>query len=489
VKILFCSPEAMPFAKTGGLADVAGAMPGALKKLGLNVHLVLPLYRTIREKCFDLRPLLRNLMVPFKNEVLKVNIFETQGYGDVPVYLIENNDFYDRPHLYGNGKGDYPDNLERFAFFSHALLRCAESMIFPPDLIHCNDWQTGLIPALLKGPYSHNSILKDTPSVFTIHNIGYQGLFSPDEIKKTGLSKAEFFHINGLEYWGKISLLKSGIVYSNAITTVSPRYARDILTPKCGMGMEGILSQRKAALSGILNGVDYCSWNPAKDPHIAANFSTENLSGKGVCKNSLMKEMDIDTSLAHRPFLAVVSRLDAQKGIDLLVKIIDKVMLLKVGLIVLGSGNHTIQQDLRQASRRYPGRFALKLGFDEPLAHRIIAGADIFLVPSRYEPCGLTQMYAPKYGTVPVVRKTGGLDDTISEFDPGTNKGNGFKFGPYKSENFLNSIEKAVKLFQNTSVWKKIMDNGMRADFSWDYSARQYLQLYKSVISDQAPRV
>jgi starch synthase len=361
-------------------------------------------------------------------------------------------------------------------------LETTTTLSLKPNVIHCHDWQTGLVPALIKGPYRDSTSLGAPATVFTIHNLGYPGLFPAEKLSLTGLPKDPFFHPEGLEYYGKISLLKAGIVYSDAITTVSPAYAKEIQTTEYGMGMEGILRHRRAHLQGILNGVDYSLWDPSHDPHIPAHYSPRKMVGKKGCKEALIQEMGLNPALAKRPVLGMVSRLDVQKGLDLLVQILDDILSLDVGLVILGSGDEQIQQAIQQAAQRYPGRISLKIGFDEPLAHRIMAGADIFLIPSRYEPCGLTQMYALKYGTVPVVRATGGLDDTILQFDPHKGKGNGFKFKPYEAAAFLQAIREAVALFTDLKAWKRLMANSMRADFSWKQSARKYLELYQSLL-------
>jgi starch synthase len=338
-----------------------------------------------------------------------------------------------------------------------------------------------LVPAYLKTLYKTDTFFSHTASVFTIHNIGYPGIFSRTRLPVCGLP-ASVFHMGGIEYWDSISLLKAGIMYSDAITTVSPKYSQEIQTSEYGMGMEGVLRGRRASLHGILNGVDYRLWNPAADRDVPANYSLEEPAGKARSKTALMKEMDLDAVLKERPVLGMISRLSAQKGLDLLVQILDDILSLDVGLVVLGSGDQHIQEAIQDAADRHPGRVGLKIGFDEALAHRIMAGADIFLVPSQYEPCGLTQMYALKYGTVPVVRATGGLDDTIVSFDPQTGTGNGFKFEPYEADAFLEAIEQAVHLFSNSETWKTIMANGMKEDFSWGRSAQNYLELYRSVL-------
>ncbi len=473
LKVLTICSEAVPFAKTGGLADVAGALPSALRHLGVDVRLVLPFYRNARRADLQIRPLLRDLEVSFGKGILTADVFEAESEQRVQTYLIKREDMYDRPSLYGNGRGDYYDNLERFSFFSHAALGLFEAIGFTPDVIHCHDWQTGIVPALLS--------LSGTPSVFTIHNIGYQGIFPEEKFPFLGLSRKEFFHPEGLEFWGNLSLLKAGIVYADAVTTVSPKYAQEIQTPEYGMGMEEIVRHRRAKLYGILNGADYRLWDPSRDPHLAANYSAKKLEGKQRCKDSLIQEMDLAASLRDRPLLGMTSRLDPQKGLDILVKMLDDILALEVGLVILGSGDEVIERAIEQAAKRHSGRIRVYLGFDEPLAHRIIAGVDMFLTPSRYEPCGLTQMYALKYGTVPVARATGGLDDTIRQFDPRTGKGNGFKFGPYEPKAFLDCIRDAVDIFKLKKVWQSLMGNGMKEDFSWERSAGQYLEIYEKV--------
>jgi starch synthase len=491
MKVLFLSPEVVPFAKTGGLADVAGSLPGALKKLGVDVRVGLPYYRVVKEGPFSTRRVVKGLEVPLGEEKLTASVLETQTEDGIPVYLFEREDLFDRPNLYGTPAGDYYDNLERFAFFSQAALLLAREIGFDFEVVHCHDWQSGLVPVYLKTLFKKDAFFKQTASLFTIDNIGYQGLYPKEKLATCGLPLEEF-HPEGLEYWKKISLLKAGVVYSDAITTVSPKYSQEIQTAEFGMGMEGVLKTRSKDLYGILNGADYSVWDPAHDSHLKAHYSPEKIAGKGRCKEALLREMGLDSSLQNKPLLGMVSRLDAQKGLDLLVDILDDLLALGVGLVVLGSGEERIQQAIQKAAERYPGKVGLFIGFNEPLAHRIMAGADMFLIPSRYEPCGLTQMYALKYGTVPVVRATGGLDDTIVPFDTKTKKGNGFKFGPYKAKPFLAAIQRALREFKYLNSWKMVMANGMKEDFSWDRSARKYVELYQSIAGTrsrkQAPR-
>jgi starch synthase len=485
LKILFLASEAVPFAKTGGLADVTGSLPGAMKRLGINVRLAIPFYRTIREADFQPRTVFNDLHVPLGREILPCRILETETPDEVPVYLVDRPAFYDRPSIYGEGNRDYGDNMERFCYFSHAALTLAQKLSFRPDIIHCHDWQTGLVPALLKGSFREMG----ASSVFTIHNVGYKGLFPCWRWDITGLSWEEFFHAEGMEYWGLISLLKSGIVYSDAVTTVSSTYAREIQQPEYGMGMEGILRHRQASLRGIMNGADYRLWNPSTDPHIPSNYDTEDMSGKKACKEALLREMNLYESLAERPLLAIISRLDNQKGFDLLFPILDLLFAMDVSIVVLGSGDGHIQWLLQEAERRHSGRMRTYIGFNEPLSHRILAGADLFLNPSRYEPCGLTQIYALKYGTVPVVRGTGGLEDTVHPFNYGTGEGTGFKFYPYNEAAFLGALREAVAVYYNPPLWRRLQINGMQTDYSWDRSAKEYLELYQSLLPDFSTRL
>lgn len=481
LKILMASPEAVPFAKTGGLADVAGSLPPALLRQGVEPALVLPGYRTILDGGLSWRPMITDMDVPLGNATLKADVLESQTVEGVRVYLIERADLFDRPNLYGDQHGDYDDNLERFSFFCHGVLRLANQLSIKPDILHLHDWQTGLIPALLKGPYADWPNLSGMPTVFTIHNLGYQGNFGGDRLPVTGLPYSQFFHMGGVEYWGNFSLLKSGIVYAHAVTTVSPTYAREIQTDEGGIGMAPVLRSRGGDVRGILNGVDYSIWNPDTDPLIEANYTAHEPAGKNSCKTALIKELQLDNELTALPLLCMISRLDVQKGFDLLISTIDDIMKTAAGLVILGSGNEWLTNTLLEIQRRFLGRMAFKQGFDAKLAHRMIAGADIFLMPSLYEPCGLTQMYALKYGTVPVVRGTGGLEDTVTSYDPSTGEGNGFKFDAYEKDDFLRSVQEALATFGNRGAWTLLRKNGMNMDFSWDRSAGEYISIYNSV--------
>jgi starch synthase len=481
VNVLFLASEVTPFAKTGGLADVAGSLPGALKRLGVDISIGLPFYRCVKEGAFERQLVLKGLPVPLAGQTLLADVYAMEMEDGVPVYCFEREDLFDRPNLYRTAEGDYYDNLERFTFFNHASLLFAKATGMRFDLIHCHDWQTGLVPAYLGTLLRTDSFFSSTATLFTIHNIGYQGLFPAEKLSVCGLPP-ETYQPEGLEYWGAISLLKAGIVYADAVTTVSPRYSREIQTPEFGMGMEGILRKRSAVLHGILNGADYSVWDPVRDPHIRSPYDLDRVSEKGVDKAALLKEVGLKPTLMERPVLGMISRLSRQKGCDLLIPILDELARMRVGVVILGEGEEAYEKDLQDSAAKYQETLAVKIGFDEALAHRIMAGVDMLLVPSLYEPCGLTQMYALKYGTVPVVRATGGLDDTIEDFDLRTKTGNGFKFGPYDAKAFLSAVQRAVNLWADKKTWETLMKKGMAASYSWDASAEKYLELYQSLV-------
>ncbi|MFH1122836.1 MAG: glycogen synthase GlgA [Pseudomonadota bacterium] len=481
LKVWFLSSEVEPFAKTGGLADVAGSLPGALKRLGVDVSVGLPFYRVVKEGRFSPTTVLSGLEVPLGDGILKGNVLECRTEEDIPVFFFEREDLFDRPNLYGTSIEDYYDNLERFAYFSRGALLFAKEAGLQFDVIHCHDWQTGLVPAYLKTLYGADPFFSAMVTLFTIHNIGYQGIFPREKLPLTGIPTTEF-HPEGLEYWGSLSLLKAGAVYSDAITTVSPKYSEEIQTPEFGLGMEGILTKRSSHLYGILNGADYGIWDPATDGHIAAPYKPDDMSGKKKNKSALIREMGLDQAFLERPLLGMISRLSAQKGCDLLGEIVEDLLGLNAGLVVLGTGEERYQTLLSDLAQKHSGSMAVRIGFDEALAHLIMAGADILLIPSLYEPCGLTQMYALKYGTVPVVRATGGLDDTIVAYDPRTKKGNGFKFEAYKAKAFLETLRQAIGLFKDPGAWRRLRANGMKQDFSWGRSAQRYIEIYRSLI-------
>jgi len=479
--VLMVTPEAAPFARSGGLGDVAGALPGALQSLGVRTSVIMPFYRSVSESGLNAPLLMDSLPVSHGTGTLEAGLRMFCAENGATFYFLDREDLYDRPNLYGRSGSDYYDNLERFSFLCHGALAASSALGLRPDIIHCHDWQTALVPVLLSGKTLSLQGFKKTRTVFTIHNIGYQGVFPPVRLPATGLPPEEFFHMWGLEYWGKINLMKGGIVYSDAVTTVSPSYALEIQTPEFGMGLEGVLSSRSSSLHGILNGVDYRIWNPAEDPHISANYSAGDTGGKMACKRDLIDRCGLEPSSMDRPVLGMVSRLDRQKGLDLVIETVDSLVGLGTSLVILGTGDKSILDQLEKTASRLPGKVALIAGFDDGMAHRIIAGSDIFLVPSRYEPCGLTQIYALKYGTIPVVRAVGGLEDTILDAGPGGGPGTGFKFKSFEAGAFLGAVKRAIKKFNRPRAWRRIVTASMEADFSWGRSAAKYLALYRSL--------
>ncbi len=478
IKTLLVSSEVAPFSKTGGLADVSGSLPGALKNLGCEIRVSTPLYKMVRESGYTAEKILKGLKVKVGESFKKGDVSESVLNGQVKTYLIEKDQYYNRKYLYGTSRGDYSDNATRFIFFSLMVFELCKAIGFKPDVIHCNDWQSGLIPAYLRTVYRNDPFFKHTAVLFTIHNLAYQGNFPEEELTLTGLPP-ETFTPEGIEFWGKVSFLKAGIVYSEVINTVSQAYSREIQTPEYGCGMEGILAYRKDDLFGIINGVDYEIWSPEKDTFIAANYSKDNLSGKIKCKADLISQFGLPESLNNRPLLGMISRLADQKGFDLLAKIMGDLMNLDVGFILLGTGEQKYHELFSEIAKKYPRKAGIRLSYNNALAHKIEAGCDMFLMPSRYEPCGLNQIYSLKYGTIPVVRATGGLDDTIEDYTLSSEVGNGFKFTDYSPHEFLDKIKEALEVYENKDAWLKLVRKVMSLDFSWENSARQYIDLYQ----------
>jgi starch synthase len=477
MKILMVASEAVPFSKTGGLADVAGALPHALHALGHEVGVVLPLYHMTRLDHPD--TLFPALTVPLGPQTCFPAV-QTVVHKGVRFYFVSYPVFFDRAALYGTPSGDYPDNAERFALFSRAALEIAQ-LHFHPDILHCHDWQSALVPVLLRSLYGRSPALGRAAVLFTIHNLGYQGLFARDVLRHVGLPES-LFTIDGLEFYGKVNLLKGGLVFSDAISTVSRGYAREIQTEEYGFGLDGLLRHRSLVLSGILNGVDYSHWNPATDRHIAARYSPHDLRGKRACKRDLLAAFGLPEANLDRPLLGIVSRLSAQKGADLIGDVAQELMALDLYLVVLGSGDALYEDLFRTLAARHPDKVAVRIAYDDALAHKIEAGSDIFLMPSHYEPCGLNQIYSLKYGTVPVVRATGGLDDTVQQFDPATGAGTGFKFHDYSGQALLGALRPALETYRDTPRWRELMLRGMAQDYSWDASAAQYLRLYEGLL-------
>jgi starch synthase len=395
----------------------------------------------------------------------------------VHTYLVDCPEFFDRDGLYQDKGQDWPDNHLRFAAFSFACLEFLKRSATPPEILHCHDWQAALVPIYLRNLYAGDPFFEKTSVVHTIHNLGYQGLFPPHILSQIGLP-AGLFSIDGLEFYGKVNLLKGGILFSDFITTVSRKYAEEIQTPEFGYGLEGVLRSRADRLQGILNGVDYDAWNPASDKLIPANYSPEDLKGKEACKKALLEKMGVAQPVLNRPVIGIVSRFATQKGFDLIAGVAEELMAMDLYVVALGTGEPEYEDLFRSLTARYADKFRVKIAYDNTLAHLIEAGADMFLMPSRYEPCGLNQIYSLKYGTVPVVRATGGLDDTIEPFNGKT--GTGFKFTDYTPEALLGAIRDAVGYYRQPKVWRQLMLNGMKKDFSWSSSARQYVKVYEA---------
>ena len=480
--------ESVPFAKVGGLADVIGALPAHLEQLGASISIVLPRYRSIDLDRYGFTPYpladLPLVHVGFESLSFDVHRGKLPG-SDVPVFLIGNDRFFDRDGIYidtATGK-DYTDQADRWIFFQQAALEFLRITAPDLDIIHCHDHQTGLIPVYVRRLYRPGGSFLQTGTVFTIHNMGYQGLFPPDVMARTGLNLAEFYPGSPFEFFGLLNFMKAAISFADLVTTVSETYAREICeTGEYGYGLEGVLRNRGDELIGILNGIDYETWNPETDPHIPAHYTATSLEGKGKREDrtALLLEFGLDNQ-PHRPLMAMISRIDVQKGFDLLVAILDDLLSEEVYFVLLGSGNKETESALRAIVERHRDRAALRFTYDNDLSYLIEAGADIFLMPSKYEPCGLNQMYSMRYGTVPVVRETGGLADTVREFNPATGEGTGFSFKEYEPAHFRAAIDRAIHFWKMPDVWRRIMVNGMTSDFSWSRSARKYMQAYERV--------
>ena len=485
LRICICASEAVPYAKTGGLADVAGALPRALAALGCDVRVVLPGYRTIDRGKFGFRAI-GEAPVLLGVERAAVRFFEGRLPGSpVPVYLVANDRYFDRQGLYGEGGRDYPDNLERFTLFGRGTLALLTHLGWAPQVLHCQDWQTGLLPVWLRIE-PRDGVLAETGTLFTVHNLAYQGLFPAERLPITGLS-AEVFTPRGIEFYGKINLLKGGLVFADLLSTVSEQYAREIQTEEFGCGLEGVLRERAEALVGILNGVDYGAWDPATDPLIPARYTPEDLAGKAVCKSDLQRALGLVPD-PKAPLIGMITRLADQKGLDLVAATIETILGWGAQFTLLGTGDPAYHTRFKTLGDRYRGRAAVTLGFDETLAHRIEAGADLFLMPSRYEPSGLNQLYSLRYGTVPIVRKTGGLADTIVDTTPetlGRGTANGFVFETYAPEALREAARRALAVFREPASWRRLQSVGMRQDFSWGRSAARYIDAYRRVTASR----
>jgi starch synthase len=478
MRILMVTPEANPFARSGGLAEVTYALAWALVKMGHQVAVVLPLYRQVREAGRKLSPTGQTLTIPLSFKTLTAEIFTHQIHPDLNFYFIGQDSLFNREGLYGTAYGDFDDNAERFIFFSRAVVEMVDTLKLTFDVCHAHEWQTGLIPVYLRTIYSDRPALQHLPVVYTVHNVGYQGLFSSFDLPLTGLGW-ELLNPKALEFYGKLNFMKGGLVFADLITTVSAKYREEILTPEYGFGLEGLFRERASELYGIMEGVDYVRWNPEKDEFIAAPYDRHDLSGKRTCKKALLERFGLKTD-SDRPLIGMTTRFFERKGIDLVEGILDDLMALDVDFIIQGTGEERHHYILQEMSLKYHAHMGLMIGYTEEMAHQVIAGADMFLMPSRYEPCGLDQLYCLRYGTVPVVRATGGLDETVQEFDPATGTGTGFKFTDYTPEALLAAVKRALAIYQQPKLWEALLKSNMALDYSWGKTAApKYVDLYK----------
>jgi starch synthase len=483
LSILMVAPEAHPFAKTGGLAEVTAALTDALARLGHSVTLVLPRYRGIAVDGAEPR----HIRLRLGDRLQPVSIYERALSDRVRVALVDVPELFDRESLYGTAEGDYPDNPWRFAVFSRAALEYPRVKEWRPSIIHAHDWQTGLVPVYQKMHLSDDPFVGGVPAVFTIHNLAFQGIVPASTVRAIGLGY-EVMDVQAMEFWGSASYLKGGINFSEKVTTVSPGYAREIVRPELGFGLEGVLARRSGDLVGILNGIDTSRWTPSADAFVPAKFTADDLTGKREAKRQLMMEVGLPVTEQNlaRPVIGIISRLTDQKGFDLIAAAADELVALDASWIMLGSGETRFEDLWRSLAARHPDRVSVRIGFDERLAHQIEAGSDMFLMPSRFEPCGLNQLYSLRYGTVPVVRATGGLDDTVTDVDEAGSKGTGFKFRDYTPAALLSALSRALAAYKDPAAWQQLQKRGMREDHSWDASAAEYVKLYVSL---RGPRV
>ncbi|HEY7220343.1 MAG TPA: glycogen synthase GlgA [Candidatus Binatia bacterium] len=470
--------EVSPFAKTGGLADVLGTLSVVLERLGHEVCVIAPAYRSVLDGNFDLRELHLKRAMPMSDRRLEATVVEASLGRNTAVYLIRADPYFDREYLYGTPAGDYPDNAERFSFFCRAALELLCQR--PVDIVHCHDWQAALAIVALKKQPGRYAEIAGAKTVFTIHNLGFQGIFGQADWHVLDLDVALFTPAY-LEFYGNINLVKGALIFADKITTVSPSYAQEIMSAEQGFGLEGVVRQRAADLVGILNGVDYQQWNPWMDPYLGCHYGENSLTRKGDCKQELRRTLGLPDK-GDTPIIGMISRLTPQKGFDLVETIFDALMQRDVQVVLLGSGAPRYEDFFRVATARYPDRVAVRIGFDEPLAHQIEAGTDLFLMPSLYEPCGLNQMFSLKYGTIPIVRAVGGLKDTVQPYDGDAGTGTGFVFEPYTPQALLDVINQSLSAFHDKSAWTALQRRAMAMDFSWDRSAKRYIDLYRQLV-------
>ncbi len=477
-----------PFAKTGGLADVAGALPLELNRAGIDVRVAMPGYGSANYGEQELTTVLPHMDVSLGPNRFSANVTAgTLPGSDVPIYFINNPDFFNRLGLYQEDGKDYPDNPRRFAFFCKVVAWLIKGLGWTPDVIHCNDWQTALLPVMLatEPGMADDPDLSKVATLFTIHNMAYQGNFDRVIMADLGLSP-QLYSPTALEYYTAVNFMKGGILFSTKLSTVSPTYAREIQTSEYGCGLDGVLRGRSADLTGILNGIDYNAWNPETDTHLSAPYSATNLAGKAQCKRELQRQLGLKDA-PDTPLLVMISRLDPQKGFDLLIPLLPQIMQMPVQLAILGTGRADYESQLSEAAKARPGQMAVTLKFDNGLAHQMEAGGDIFLMPSRFEPCGLNQLYSLRYGTLPLVRRTGGLADSVEPMAPNGRWGTGFTFDSYTAPQFMTTLRQALALYNRPELFKAAQVRAMQKDFSWQNSAREYLKIYDQCASEPRP--
>ncbi len=481
MKILFAASEIAPLAQTGGLAAVMRSLPIALKQNGVETAIVMPKYRHIEAEIEELAL----ISIPVEEKFIKGRIQQTTlPDSDIPVFLIEQEDFFDRDGLYTEKGRDYPDNLERYTFFCRAVLDLVARGIFKADIVHANDWQAALIPIYIKTLFKDHLLLSKLKTLYTIHNLAYQGLFPLFHYPILGMG-LEHFNINELEFYNQINLMKGGIVFSDFINTVSPTYADEIQTIELGYGLDGIIKENNSRLRGIVNCIDYDEWSPESDSFIEANYDVDTVvEGKAKNKEALLKEFGLQLPRIWKPLLGMVSRLTHQKGCDLLIEIVPELIESGAQVVVLGTGDPKLEDQLLALRKKFPESFGVVIDYDTHLSHCIEAGSDIFLMPSRFEPCGLNQMYSLRYGSIPIVHSIGGLADTVTDINQ-SDGGNGFTFDQETSEAFLETCTRAMKYFEDTAAWKNLMQRAMRIDFSWNRSAQDYINIYKSLLEEE----
>ena len=475
MKVVFIASEGVPFSKSGGLADVVGALPKELRRQGMDVSVLLPKYGEIPEPLRERSELKSSFTthLGWRQQYCGIEVVDYEG---IPFYLMDNQHYFNRGELYG-----YDDDAERYVFFCRAALQALPEVELQPDVIHLHDWQTGLISVLLKAHYGQDPFYENTKTIFTIHNLKYQGIF-PKTILSDMLDLGwDYFSSDGLEFYGNVNFLKAGLAYSDLLTTVSPTYAQEIQHPFFGENLHGFLQKRKEDLSGIINGIDYEEYNPDDDPHIFRSYNADSLRYKVENKLQLQKQLDLPVD-GKIPMMGIISRLVSQKGLDLIGHVLDEILAQDVQLVVLGTGDQYYEDMFRAKASQHPTKLSANIRFDNTLAHRIYAGTDLFLMPSLFEPCGLSQLIALRYGSLPIVRETGGLNDTVTSYNSKTGEGNGFSFTNYNAHDMLYTISRALELYRNKPIWTRIRKNAMRMDFSWNRSAAEYIGLYQRLL-------